>query len=217
MKGDSQLRQDVMEELNWDPAVDATDIGVEVKDGVVTLSGHLTNYAEKYAAEAAVRRIPGVQALAVELDVRLPADSVRADADIARAVRNVLDWNSLLPGDRIQVTVEHGAVTLAGTVDWNYQRLAAEHAVAHLFGVTGVSNGLVVRPQAEGTDLKERIRDAIVRQAEADASQVRVKVKEGAVTLEGHVLTWAEREAAFNAAWSAPGVSSVANNIKVTR
>ncbi|MBV8273443.1 MAG: BON domain-containing protein [Cupriavidus sp.] len=215
MKGDIQLKQDVIEELNWDPAVDATGIGVQVNDGVVTLTGHLASLAEKYAAEAAVKRIPGVNALAVELDVRLPDDCQRTDADIARAAANVLGWNAMIPNDRISIMVEHGAVTLTGTVDWNYQRMEAEHAVAGLFGVTGVANAIVVRPQADRRELSLLIKSAIERQATCDASQVTVMVWGGAVTLGGSLRTWAEREAAVNAAWSAPGVTSVNNNIRV--
>jgi len=215
MKGDNQLKQDVMEELIWDPAVNANEIGVQVQDGVVTLTGHLGSFAEKYAAEAAVRRIPGVMALAVELDVRLPDDAQRTDADIARAAANVLSWNSMVPGDRIKILVEHGVVTLSGDVDWNYQRATAEHAVAGLFGVTGVTNAIAVRPQANKEDLGLRIRAAIERQAASDASQVTVSVKDGAVTLGGTLRSWAEREAAFNAAWAAPGVTTVNNNIRV--
>ncbi|WP_019448196.1 BON domain-containing protein [Cupriavidus sp. BIS7] len=215
MKGDIQLKQDVIEELNWDPAIDATGIGVQVNDGVVTLTGHLASVAEKYAAETAVKRIPGVKALAVELDVRLPDDCQRTDADIARAAANVLGWNAMIPNDRVSIMVEHGAVTLTGTVDWNYQRMEAEHAVAGLFGVTGVANAIVVRPQADRRELSLLIKSAIERQAACDASHLTVAVLGGAVTLGGSLRTWAEREAAVNAAWSAPGVTSVNNNIRV--
>ncbi|AOY95020.1 OsmY domain-containing protein [Cupriavidus sp. USMAA2-4] len=216
MKGDIQLKQDVMEELAWDPAVDATGIGVEVQDGIVTLSGHLPTFAEKYAAEAAAQRVTGLKGLAVELDVRLPDDAQRTDADIARAARHVLDWMSGLPADRIHLMVEHGAVTLRGEVDWNYQRVAAEQAVAGLFGVRGVSNGLAVRPAMAADDVRQRIRQAIERQASDDAGHVSVEVSEGVVTLRGTLRTWAERQAAFEAAWSAPGVSAVHNQIQVT-
>jgi|Deesub1362B_J571_1020462.scaffolds.fasta_scaffold08851_2 osmotically-inducible protein OsmY len=215
MKGDIQLKQDVIEELGWDPALDATGIGVQVEDGVVTLTGHLATFAEKYAAEAAVKRIHGVKALAAELEVRLPDDCQRTDADIARAAANVMAWNTMIPNDRVSIMVEHGAVTLTGTVDWHYQRMEAEHAVSGLFGVTSVANAIVVRPQADQADLSVRIKAAIERQAACDASQVTVTVKGGAVTLGGTLRTWAEREAALNAAWSAPGVDSVSNNIRV--
>ena len=215
MKGDIQLKQDVIEELTWDPSVNANEIGVQVADGVVTLTGHLRNFAEKYAAEAAVKRIPGVKALAVELDVRLPDDCRRTDSEIARAAANVLSWQAMVPGDRIKILVEQGVITLTGDVDWHYQRMAAEHAVAGLFGVIGVTNAIAVRPMVDQRDLGQRIRDAIQRQAVVDASHVTVAVSEGDVKLGGSLRTWAEREAAYNAAWSAPGVISVDNNIRV--
>ncbi|WER50630.1 BON domain-containing protein [Cupriavidus sp. WKF15] len=215
MKGDIQLKQDVTEELTWDPSVNASEIGVQVVDGVVTLTGHLQNFAEKYAAEAAVKRIPGVKALAVELDVRLPDDSQRTDSDIARAASNVLSWQTMVPSGRIKIMVEHGVITLTGDVDWNYQRVAAEHAVAGLFGVASVTNAIAVRPLVNQADLSQRIKDAIERQAVLDASHVTVAVSEGNVKLGGSLRTWSEREAAYNAAWSAPGVISVENNISV--
>lgn len=215
MKDDTQLRQSVLEELEWEPTIDATGVGVQVSDGVVTLTGHLASFAEKSAAEDAVRRIPGVKALAVEIDVRLPADAERTDGDIARAAANVLAWNTFVPVERVQVTVEHGVVRLTGTVDWNYQRMAAERAVASLLGVKSVVNAIGIRPQASREDLGMRIKAAIERQAVDDAAQVTVSVAGGAVVLGGSLRTWAEREAAMNAAWSAPGVNSVVNNIRV--
>ncbi|AGW90076.1 BON domain-containing protein [Cupriavidus sp. DF5525] len=215
MKGDIQLKQHVVEELAWDPAVDAAEVGVQVNDGVVTLTGHLTSHATKYAAEEAVRRVPGVKGLAVEIDVRLPDDAQRTDADIARAASNILAWTSVLPADRIQVMVEDGCVTLTGTVDWNYQRLAAERAVAGLYGVVSVANAIVVQPAIAAHDVKERIARAIERQAADDATHVTVDVKDGVVTLRGSLRSWAEREAAFEAAWAAPGVSEVSNIIQV--
>lgn len=215
MKDDTQLKESVLEELEWEPSVDAAGIGVQVRDGVVTLTGHLASFAEKNAAEEAIRRIPGVKALAVEIDVRLPADAARTDGDIARAVANVLAWNTFVPVDRVQVTVEQGVVRLTGTVDWNYQRMAAERAVSGLLGVKNVINAISTRPQASREDLSARIKAAIERQAVNDAAQVTVAVAGSVVTLGGSLRTWAEREAAMNAAWSAPGVSSVVNNIRV--
>lgn len=215
MKGDIQLKEDVVEELAWDPAFDATEVGVQVTDGIVTLTGHLDSHAAKYAAEDAVRRVPGVKGLAVEIDVRLPDDDRRTDADIARAASNILSWTSVLPADRIHVMVENGSVTLTGTVDWNYQRLAAERAVVGLYGVVNVTNAIVVQPAISPEDLKERIASAIERQAMEDATHVTVSVKGDEVTLSGSVRTWAERVAAFDAAWTAPGVVKVTNLIQV--
>lgn len=215
MKSDLQLKQDVMNELNWDPAVNDAEIGVQVEDGVVTLSGHLDSFAEKHAAQEAVQRIVGVRALAVEIDVRLPDECRRTDADIGRAVANVFTWNTLIPSDHIKIEVEHGEVTLTGQVDWHYQRVAAERVVVGLLGVTGVKNALVLRPQADKQDLTQRIKEAIERQAVDDAAQVTVTVKNGTVTLGGSLRTWVERESAFNAAWAAPGVENVVNNIMI--
>jgi osmotically-inducible protein OsmY len=215
MKGDIQLKEHVVEELIWDPAVDAAEIGVQIKDSVVTLTGHLNSHAAKYAAEEAVRRVPGVRGLAVEVDVRLPDEAQRTDADIARAASNILAWTSVLPANRIRVMVENGSVTLTGTVDWNYQRVAAERAVAGLYGVVSVTNAIVVQPAIAANDVKERIAKAIERQAKDDATHVAVAVKDGVVTLSGSVRSWAEREAAFEAAWAAPGVSAVSNIIHV--
>jgi len=216
MKGDTELKAHVTEELEWDPAVDAVQIGVQVNDGVVTLTGHLASHAAKYAAEAAVRRVPGVRGLAVEINVRLPDDARRTDADIARAASNILEWTSVLPANRIQVMVEDGSVTLTGSVDWRYQRMAAERAVSGLYGVVSVANAITVQPALAADDLRNSIARAIERQATDDASQVTVDVKDGVVTLGGNLRTWAEREAAFEAAWAAPGVHEVTNNIQVT-
>ncbi|MGO4762243.1 BON domain-containing protein [Cupriavidus sp. 2KB_3] len=215
MKGDIQLKERVTEELAWDPAVDAAEIGVQVQDGVVTLTGHLSNHAAKYAAEEAVRRVPGVKGLAVEIDVRLPDDAARTDADIARAASNILAWTSVLPADRIQVMVEDSCITLSGTVDWNYQRLAAARAVAGLYGVVSVANAITVQPAIAPDNIKERIAKAIERQAVDDATHVTVDVKDGVVTLRGSLRSWAEREAASEAAWAAPGVTDVSNIIQV--
>lgn len=215
MKGDKQLQQEVTEALISDPAIHGSEIGVQVRDGVVTLTGHLATFAEKFSAEAAVRRVCGVRAMATELDVHLPDDTRPTDADVARAAANVLSWDASVPFKRIRILVEHGVVTLSGDVDWHYQRVAAEHAVAGLHGVTGVTNALVVRPRAQGHDVVARIGAAMARQAIADAEQVRVAVKDGSVTLSGTLRTLAEREAAVAAAWSAPGVHSVIDKIEV--
>lgn len=215
MKTDLQLKQDVLDELTWDPEINAAEIGVQVEQGVVTLSGHLDSFAQKHAAQAAVLRIAGVKALAVELDVRLPDECRRTDADIARAVANVFAWNTLIPNEHIHIEVERGEVTLTGQVDWHYQREVAERAVAGLLGVTGVKNGIAVRPQPEKGELTLRIMEAIERRAVADAAGVKVAVHDGTVTLSGNLRTWAERETAFNAAWSAPGVGRVVNNITI--
>jgi osmotically-inducible protein OsmY len=215
MKTDRELQLDVLDELRWEPGVNATDIGATVKDGVVTLQGTVDSFAEKWAAEKAVKRLPGVKALAVELEVTLPGSSERTDADLARAAENALEWDVSVP-DGIQVTVEKGFLTLEGQVDWDYQRSAAERAVLHLTGVKGVDNNITVKPSAAPTGIKEQIEAALKRNALLDAQQIKVQAEGGKVTLTGCVSSWAEREEAESAAWAAPGVCDVKNLISVT-
>lgn len=217
MKSDAMLRSDIVAELNFDPAitVDATDIGVIVKDGIVTLSGHPTSHAQKHAIERAVQRVQGVRALAIEMVVRLPPSSERTDADIARAAENALEWNVLVPDDAIHPMVEGGWITLSGHVEWEYQRRAAESAVRDLLGVKGVSNRVEVKARFTPSDVEQKIHDALQRQADRDARHIQVIVDGAQVTLRGKVPSWAERKAAQGAAWSAPGVASVINNLLV--
>ncbi|MFM2036553.1 MAG: hypothetical protein RL459_1818 [Pseudomonadota bacterium] len=215
MKTDTQLRDDVMAELNWDPAVKASDIGVIAKDGVVTLTGHLNSYAEKYAVERAVQRVSGVKALAIEMKVQLAAAYERTDTDIALAAERALQWNVLVPDDKVRPMVERGWITLSGEVAWDYQRSAAEKAVRDLLGVVGVTNLVKVVPQVTADDVKKSIHDALVRQADRESKSVEISVDGSKVTLKGKVHSWAERTAAQGAAWSAPGVATVINNLVV--
>jgi osmotically-inducible protein OsmY len=215
MKTDVQLKKDVIAELEWDPAINASQVGVGVKDGVVTLTGHLDTYAEKYAIERAVQRVHGVKAMAVEVDVKLDPRHKRSDSEIAEAAEMAFKWHTLVPADRIQVKVEKGWVTLKGEVDWEYQRQSAEKAVRPLTGVVGVSNAISLKPGTTPANVSTRIRDALARHAEHQAKHIEVTVNGAVVTLHGTVDSWTERAAASSAAWSAPGVASVVNELKV--
>lgn len=215
MKTDAQLKKDVEAELEWEPAVDAAHIGVAVKDGVVTLTGHLETFAEKHVAERAVRRVAGVRAIAEEIDVGLARGHVRSDSDIAQAIEGAFSWRTLIPSDRIQVKVEQGWVTLTGEVNWAYQRQVAEQAVRPIIGVRGVSNSIAIKASSTPTNITERIEQALRRQAEREAKAIKVTVNGTAATLRGMVHLWTERHAAQDAAFSAPGISSVVNELKV--
>ena len=215
MKNDDLLKSEVNDELSWDPEVKSTDIGVIVKDGVVTLTGTLSSYAEKFAAERAVQRIAGVRGLAVELKVRLPASHERTDADIAFAVERAIEWNTLVPAGRVKVMVERGHVTLSGEVGWAYQREAAERAVRELFGVTDIANLVRITPEVKPSELDKGIHDALARQADRQARRIDVTVDGSTVRLSGRVHSWAERDAAAGAVWAAPGVATIVNDIVV--
>lgn len=215
MKTDAQLKADISAELEWDPSIHAANVGVAVKEGVVTLTGHLETYAEKYAIERAVQRVEGVQAVAIELDVKLDPGHKRSDADIAAAAESALQWHSLVPEDRIKVMVEKGWVTLTGEVDWEFQRASAEKAVRPLTGVVGLSNGITLKLKAAPGNVSARIRDALARQAEREAKAIEVTISGSVVTLRGRVHSWAERAAAQGAAWSAPGITQVINQLSV--
>jgi osmotically-inducible protein OsmY len=216
MKNDLELQRDVFDELKWEPAVHSTDIGVTVKDGVVTLEGVVDSYPEKWAAERAAKRVAGVKALALELEVKLPVFGKHTDADIAKAAEDALEWNVLVPRDRIKVTVEKGFLTLEGEVNWQTERSEAERAVRYLTGVKGVANEITVKPKALPTDVKAKIEAALNRNAILDAQQIKVEADGGKVTLRGTVSSWAERDEAEAAAWAAPGVEEVKDFIAVT-
>lgn len=215
MKTDSQLQQDVMAELKWEPAVHAAQIGVEVKDGVVTLAGEVSSYTEKLHAERAAQRVSGVQALAVDMQVKLSSFGLRTDADIAASARNILNWTSTLPADAIQVLVEGGWLTLSGHVEWQFQRQDAANSVRHLVGVTGVSNQIAIKPAASATVVKSDIEAALKRRAANDAGTIAVDVKDGDVTLTGTVHSWAERDLATRSAWGSAGVRKVVDHMNL--
>jgi len=216
MKNDTQIQKDVIAELNWEPSINPTDIGVEVKDGIVTLTGHVGSYAEKLNAEKSAQRVAGVKALAVELDVTLPGISKRTDADIARTVENVLQWTTYLPKDAIKVMVENGWITLSGEVDWSYQRATAVSAVRYLMGVTGVSDNITIRPSVSSNTVKSDIEDALKRRAIVDANNISVEVHGEDVTLSGRVHSWSERHLATHSAWCTPGVKTVKDKMTLT-
>jgi osmotically-inducible protein OsmY len=213
VKTDWQLKRDVMDELAWDPAISANAIGVAVKDGVVTVSGHLDTFAEKVAVQRAVRRVTGVRAIAIELDVKLAPQHKRSDTEIAAAAEHALRWNTMIPADKVRVTVQQGWVQLNGEVEWDYQRQAAFKAVRSLTGVVGVSNEITLGQRTTPADLAQRIQDALERQALREANRVQVTVADGTVTLQGNVHSSQERDAVQGAAWSAPGVRSVVNQL----
>jgi osmotically-inducible protein OsmY len=215
MKTDADLKRDVEAELAWDPAVKASAIGVAVKDGIVTLSGHLDTYPEKWAAERALRRVAGVRAVALELDVRLAPSHQRSDTDIARAAENALLWHSVVPPDAVRVTVDQGWITLQGELDWDYQRKSVEQAVRNLVGVVGISDEIKLKQKAVPANVKQLIQEALTRQAVRAAKHIEMDVRDGEVTLRGTVHSRAERDAARGAAWAAPGVRMVINELKV--
>jgi len=216
MNDDRQLQQRVIDELDFEPSVNSSHIGVSARGGVVTLAGHVESTIEKFAAERAVKRVKGVAAVAQELEVRLTSDRKTADDEIAERAVRILNWDTSVPDDRIAVKVEHGLVTLSGTVEWHFQRTEAEYDVRKLGGVKGVHNDIVVAQETTAEDVHATIRAALDRRADIEAGNITVTVVGDKVILDGRVNAWTEREAIERAVWSVPGVSEVEDHIKLT-
>ncbi len=212
---DRELREAVEQALDWEPIINAKGIGVSVKDGVVTLSGHVTSYPEQREAEKVAGLVRGVKAVVGNLQVALPAYYERSDEEIARAASNALAWNTLLPKDKIQVWVDKGRVTLEGAVDWQYQRKSADKCVRYLAGVKDVNNHIIVKPSADRVAVKTQIEAALLRNAKLDANSIRVDIRGDRVILTGTVQSWVERQEAERAAWGSPGVRDVENLLMV--
>ena len=215
MHSDNDLKKAVLDELSWEPGINAAHIGVSAHAGVVTLTGHVDTFAQKLCAEKATSRVKGVKAMAEEIEVKLPYDFVRSDEDIAAASIERLSWNSTIPTDAIQVRVANGWVTLTGTVVWNFEKEAAEADIQTLSGVIGVSNNIMLNPTVNASNVKDDIERAFRRSWYYDPNTINVVVHGGAIELSGEVSTWNARQLAGSAAWSAPGATSIKNDITV--
>lgn len=216
MRTDAQLQRDVMDELRWDPAVGDAEIGVAVKDGVVTLAGEVESFARRFAAVKAAERVAGIRAIAEDIHVKIPSASTRTDTEIAHATANALEWDVEVPVTGVKARVQDGWVWLEGDVEWQYQRVAAERAVRYLTGVKGVNNVLRIAPKLSVSDVKDRIQRALQRTAEVESKNISIETAaDGKVVLRGTVHSFAERRDAENAGWSAPGVREVDDELAV--
>ncbi|MFA6117932.1 MAG: BON domain-containing protein [Sphingomonas sp.] len=215
MTRDSKIQHDVMTELAWEPSIDEAEIGVTVHDGVVTLSGFVTSFPEKAAAEHAATRVAGVKAIVEELKVRFSTATQSSDVEIAKRIASIFEWDPSIPDSRINVKVEHGWVTLSGKVAWHFQSDAARKAAGRVQGVLGVSNLIEVAQPASAADVRQKITAAFERQADLDAAAISVRTDGGTVTLSGQVKAWSERRIAERAAWAAPGVTKVDDQLRV--
>jgi len=213
---DTQIQADVLAELKWEPRLSPNEIGVIVKDGVVTLTGWVDSYTKRWAAEDAAHRVRGVKAVANDIEVRLTSADERTDTDVAKAVVRALEWDAFVPIEKLDVTVSKGWVTLRGEIEWQYQKQDAERVTRRLQGVKGVSNLITVKPRATPEEVKKKIEAALVRSAEVDAKNITVEVDGSKVILKGAVRSWAEKQEAERQAWAAPGVTSVDNRITIS-
>lgn len=215
MKADTQIQKDVLEQLKWEPFLDASEIGVAVKNGIVTLSGIVDSYSKKVLAEKVAKKIAGVRAIAVDIQVGLSPIYRKTDAEIAEAAANALKWHTMIPDQKITVSVENGSVKLEGEVDWDYQRRQALNAVQDLIGVRAVTNLIKVKDRVTSTDIQKAITSSFQRNASIDADKIKVEVLGSKVTLVGTVRSLPEKEDAENAAWFAKGVTSVDNKLTI--
>jgi osmotically-inducible protein OsmY len=213
---DEDIQRDVLDELKWDSHVQVNEVGVVVKDGIVTLTGWVDSYLKKLAAENAAHRVPGVNAVANDIEVRLPGSAERTDADLAKAVLDALRWDAAIPAGKLDVTVSQGWVTLRGEVEFGFEKRDAERVVQRLSGVKGVTNLIIVRSHPLPSDLKQNIEKSLVRNAETDAQRITVEMQGSKVILRGTVRSYAEKKAAEDTAWSAPGVTDVENRIVIS-
>ncbi|HEY9011117.1 MAG TPA: BON domain-containing protein [Devosia sp.] len=212
---DSQLKQDILDELEFEPSIDANDIGVTVEDGIVTLSGHVPNYSQKLAVERLVSHLKGVRGIAEEIEVRYPNGPGMADDEIAARVVNTLKWSTLVPDNKVLVKVEEGWVTLTGKLEWNYQKVGAADAIRDIKGVTGISNQIELVQRVSSVDVKKRIEEALKRNAQLESDSIKVDVAGNKVILKGHVKAWSERRLVEQAVWATPGVTVVSDQLMI--